>query len=43
LAVRAFSKVRGIGDASRIGNETKKYLSENVRKPEKTSGWNSLN
>jgi hypothetical protein len=42
LAVRSFSTVRGIGDASRIGSETKKYLSENVKKPEKFSGWNSL-
>ena len=42
LAVRSFSKVRGIGDASRIGSETKKYLSENIVKPEKSSGWNSL-
>ena len=43
LAVRSFSKVRGIGDSSRIGSETKKYLSENVKKPEKLSGWTSLN
>jgi ABC-type multidrug transport system fused ATPase/permease subunit len=43
LAVRAFSKVRGIGDASRIGSETKKYLSESVKKPERSSGWTSLN
>ena len=42
LAVRAFSKVRGIGDASRIGSETKKYLSKNIVKPENSSGWNSL-
>jgi hypothetical protein len=42
LAVRSFSKVRGIGDASRIGSETKKYLSENIVKPEKSSGWNYL-
>jgi hypothetical protein len=42
LAVRSFSKVRGIGDASRISSETKSYLSENVVKPEKSSGWNSL-
>ena len=42
LAVRSFSKVRGIGDASKIGSETKKYLSENIVKPEKSSGWNSL-
>jgi hypothetical protein len=43
LAVRSFSKVRGIGDASRIGSETKKYLNENVKKPERSSGWTSLN
>ena len=42
LAFRSFSKVRGIGDASRIGSETKRYLSENIVKPEKSSGWNSL-
>jgi hypothetical protein len=42
LAVRSFSKVRGIGDASRIGSETKRYLSENIVKPEKSSDWNSL-
>jgi dolichyl-phosphate-mannose--protein O-mannosyl transferase len=42
LAVRSFSKVRGIGDASRIGSETKEYLSENIVKPQKSSGWNSL-
>ncbi len=42
IAIRFFSKVRGIGDASRIGSETKKYLSENIMKPEKSSGWNSL-
>jgi len=42
LAIRSFSKARGIGDASRIGSETKRYLSENIVKPEKSSGWNSL-
>ena len=42
LAVRSFSKVRGVGDASRIGSETRKYLSENIVKPEKSSGWNAL-
>jgi len=42
LAVWSFSKVRGIGDASRIGSETKRYLSENIVKPEKPSGWISL-
>jgi hypothetical protein len=42
LAFWSLSKVRGIGEASRIGSETKKYLSENIVKPEKSSGWNSL-
>ena len=42
LAVRSFSKVKGIGDASRIGSETKRYLIENIVKPEKSSGWYSL-
>jgi hypothetical protein len=42
LAVRSFSKVRGIGDAARIGSETKRYLSENVIKSENSSGWTSL-
>jgi hypothetical protein len=42
LAFRSFKKVRGIGDASRIGSETSKYLAENIKKPEKNSGWNSL-
>ena len=43
LAFRSFRKVRGIGDASRISSETTKYLSENIKKPIKDSGWNSLN
>ena len=43
LSVRSFRKVRGIGDASRIGSETGKYLTENIKKPTKDSGWNSLN
>jgi hypothetical protein len=42
LSARSFSKVRGIGDASRIGSETKKYLSDNVAKLEKPSSWTSL-
>jgi hypothetical protein len=42
LAVRSFSKVRGIGDASRIGSETRRYLSEKIVKPEKSSGLISL-
>ena len=43
LAFRSFRKVRGIGDAARIGSETTRYLAENIKKPEKDSGWNSLN
>jgi hypothetical protein len=42
LAVRSFSNIKGVGDALRVGSETKKYLSENVIKPEKSSGWTSL-
>ena len=42
LAFRSFRKVRGIGDASRISSETTRYLAENIKKPEKDSGWNSL-
>jgi hypothetical protein len=42
LAFRSFRKVRGIGDASRIGSETTRYLSENIKRPENSSGWNSL-
>ena len=42
LAFRSFRKVRGIGDASRIGTETTKYLAENIKKPANDSGWNSL-
>jgi hypothetical protein len=38
LAVRSFRKISGIGDVSRIVSETKKYLSENIVKPEKSSG-----
>ena len=43
FAFRSFRKVRGIGDASRIGIETTKYLAENIKKPIKDTGWNSLN
>lgn len=43
LAFRSFRKIRGIGDASRIASETSKYLAENIKKPAKDSGWNSLN
>ena len=42
LAFRSFRKVRGVGDASRIGSETTKYLAENIKKPKKDSGWNSV-
>jgi hypothetical protein len=42
LAFRSFRKVKGIGEASRIGSETSKYLAENIKKPEKTSGWFTL-
>jgi hypothetical protein len=38
LTFRSFSEVKGIGDASRIGSETERYLSENIAKPEKSSG-----
>ena len=43
FAFRSFRKIRGIGDAARIGSETSKYLAENIKKPGKDSGWNSLN
>jgi hypothetical protein len=43
FAFRSFRKIKGIGDAARIGSETSKYLAENIKKTEKTSGWNSLN
>jgi hypothetical protein len=43
LAFRSFRKVKGVGDASRIGSETTRYLAENIKKPSKDSGWNSLN
>ena len=42
LAFRSFRKVKGIGEASRIGSVTSKYLAENIKKPEKTSGWFTL-
>jgi hypothetical protein len=43
FAFNSFRKIRGIGDASRIGSETSRYLAENIKKPEKSTGWNSLN
>ncbi len=42
LAFRSFRKVRGVGDASRIGSETTKYLAENIEKLKKDSCWNSV-
>jgi|694.fasta_scaffold106763_1 hypothetical protein len=39
LAFMSFRKVRGIGDATRIGSETTKYLVKNVKKPSKDYGW----
>jgi hypothetical protein len=38
LSFRLFRKVRGFGDASRIGSETSKFLVENVKNPTKDSG-----
>ena len=32
LGFRSFRKMKGISDASRIGQETKKYLKENIKK-----------
>ena len=32
LGFRSFRKIKGIGDASRIGKDTARYLSENLRK-----------
>jgi len=32
LGFRSFRKIKGIGDASRIGKETTRYLSENISK-----------
>lgn len=32
LGFRSFRKMKGISDASRIGRETKKYLSDNIKK-----------
>ena len=39
FAFRSFRQVKGLGDASRIGRETTKYLSENIKKPSKDSSW----
>jgi predicted membrane metal-binding protein len=32
LGFRSFRKMKGISDAARIGQETKKYLTENIKK-----------
>ena len=42
LAFRSFRKVRGIGDASRIGSETTKYLTENIKKTNFSNKWINL-
>jgi hypothetical protein len=42
LAFNSFRKIKGIGEARRIGSETSKFLAENISKPERASGWNSL-
>ena len=42
LAFRSFRKVRGIGDAARIGSETTKYLTENVKKTDFSNKWINL-
>jgi hypothetical protein len=42
LAFRSFRKVRGIGDATRIGSETTKYLAENIKKTNDSKKWINL-
>ena len=42
LAFRSFRKVRGIGDATRIGSETTKYLAENIKKTNDSTKWINL-
>ena len=42
LAFRSFRKIRGIGDASRIGSETIDYLSKNIQKKAPADRWQSL-
>jgi hypothetical protein len=42
LAFRSFRKVRGIGDATRIGSETTKYLAENIKKTNVSKKWINL-
>ena len=42
LAFRSFRKIRGIGDASRVGSETIDYLSKNIQKKSPADRWQSL-
>ena len=42
LAFRSFRKIRGIGDASRVGSETIDYLSKNIQKKSPSDRWQSL-
>ncbi len=42
LAFRSFRKIRGIGDASRVGSETIDYLSKNIQKKPPADRWQSL-
>ena len=42
LAFRSFRKIRGIGDASRVGSETVDYLSKNIQKKSPSDRWQSL-
>ena len=42
LAYRSFRKIRGIGDASRVGSETIEYLSKNIQKKAPADRWQSL-
>ena len=42
LAFRSFRKIRGIGDASRVGSETIEFLSKNIQKKSPADRWQSL-
>ena len=42
LAFRSFRKIRGIGDASRVGSETIEFLSKNIQKKSPSDRWQSL-
>ena len=42
LAFRSFRKIRGIGDASRVGSDTVDYLSKNIQKRAPADRWQSL-